>query len=386
MWSKIGHRSPNKEQLLIGRKSSKEVRANMKKSWSWWMCCPHVVQLQRRVVTTVFTVMVLAIVAPVVTAQSSLTFQGRVSGEFAANALAIHGDLLAVANGSTVHLVDVSRPDAAAIVGEHDFADSVLGLVMEGEFVFVANGHEGFQRLDVSSPSEPVVTGMSATRGQAVGVAVSGAHAFVADNSIGFDVVRTTGEVTPVGEYLADGFPRGIGAAGDFVFLADQPAGLIVIDVTQPASPTPVGQLALSGARARVIVPQVTTGSVAPPIVCVTAGAWSQVGGDVLFVEASRMSGSEGGSYLQVVDVSDPTAPVIAAPIPTSEQPRGIVLHGEHAFLVSAGMLEIFDVSDPSQPTRTASQRVGSGANALAVNDESVFVATDDGISIFARP
>ena len=384
MWSKIGHRSPNKEQLLIGRKSNKEARANMKKSWSRWKCCPHVVQLQRKVVTTVFTVMALAIVAPVVTAQSSLTLQGGVSGEFSANALAIHGDLLAVATGSTVHLVDVSRPDAAVIVGEHDFADSVLGLVMEQGVAFVANGHEGFQRLDVSNPSEPVVTGMSATRGQAVGVAVSGAHAFVADNSIGFDVVRTTGEVTAVGEYLADGFPRGIGAAGDFVFLADQPAGLIVIDVTQPASPTPVGQLALSGARARVIVPQGTTGSVAPPIVCVTAGAAGP--GQPGYQGSGGTRNSEGSSYLQVVDVSDPTAPVIAAPIPTSEQPRGIVLHGEHAFVVSAGMLEIFDVSEPSQPTRTASQRVGSGANALAVNDESVFVATDDGISIFARP
>ena len=384
MWSKIGHRSPNKEQLLIGRKSNKEARANMKKSWSRWMCCPHVVQLQRTVVTTVFTVMALAIVAPVVTAQSSLTLQGGVSGEFSANALAIHGDLLAVANGSTVHLVDVSRPDAAVIVGEHDFADSVLGLVMERGVAFVANGHEGFQRLDVSNPSEPVVTGMSATRGQAVGVAISGAHAFVADNSIGFDVVRTTGEVTAVGEYLADGFPRGIGAAGDFVFLADQPAGLIVIDVTQPASPAPVGQLALSGARARVIVPQGTTGSVAPAIVCVTAGAAGP--GQPGYQGSGGTRNSEGSSYLQVVDVSDPTAPVIAAPIPTSEQPRGIVLHGEHAFVVSAGMLEIFDVSEPSQPTRTASQRVGSGANALAVNDESVFVATDDGISIFARP
>ena len=234
---------------------------------------------------------------------------------------------------------------------------------MDRDALYVANGHEGFQRLDLSNPSTPVVSGVSPTRGQAIGIGVVGSHAFVADISVGFDVVRAVNDVARVGEYLADGFPRGIAAAGDFVFLIDQPEGLIVLDVTRPEIPEPIGHLPLGGTRARVFVPQVLPGSPSPAVICVA-------------------SGRDG---LQVVDVSDPTAPTITARVPTIGAPRGVVLQGKEVFVVSDGTLEVFDLSDPVQPTRVASQSVGTDAGAVAVNDELIFVSVADEILIFAR-
>ena len=270
---------------------------------------------------------------------------------------------LVVATARTLRIVDVSQPEVASVISEYEFADNILGLTMDRDALYVANGHEGFQRLDLSNPSTPVVSGVSPTRGQAIGIGVVGSHAFVADISVGFDVVRAVDDVARVGEYLADGFPRGIAAAGDFVFLIDQPEGLIVLDVTRPEIPEPIGHLPLGGTRARVFVPQVLPGSPSPAVICVA-------------------SGRDG---LQVVDVSDPTAPTITARVPTIGAPRGVVLQGKEVFVVSDGTLEVFDLSDPVQPTRVASQSVGTDAGAVAVNDELIFVSVADEILIFAR-
>ncbi len=270
---------------------------------------------------------------------------------------------LAVADAQTLRIVDISEPEVPSVISEYEFADNILGLILNRDAIYVANGHEGFQRLDVSNPSAPVVSGVSRTRGQANAIAVIGPYAFVADNSVGFDVVHVIDDVTRVGEYLADGFPRSIAAAGDFVYLVDQPEGLIVLDITRPETPEPIGHLPLGGTRSRVFVPQWLPGVPVPTVICVA-------------------SGRDG---LQVVDVSDPTAPTITTRIPTIGAPRGVVLQGQEVFVVSEGTLEVFDLSDPVQPTRVASQSVGTDAGAVAVNDELVFVSVADEILIFAR-
>ena len=270
---------------------------------------------------------------------------------------------LAVADAQTLRIFDISEPEIPSIISQYEFADNILGLTLNRDVVYVANGHEGFQRLDVSNPSAPVVSGISPTRGQANAIAIVGPHAFVADNSVGFDVVRVIDDVARVGEYLADGFPRSIAAAGDFVFLVDQPEGLIVLDITTPETPEPIGQLPLGGTRSRVFVPQWLPGAPVPTVICVA-------------------SGRDG---LQVVDVSDPTVPTIAAQVPTSGQPRSVVLRAQEAFVLSETTLEVFDLSDPMQPVRVASHNVGTGAGAMAANDELIFVAVADEILILAR-
>ena len=270
---------------------------------------------------------------------------------------------LAVADTQTLRIFDISEPEVPSVISQYEFADNILGLTLNRDVVYVANGHEGFQRLDVSNPAAPVVSGVSPTRGQANAIAVIGSYAFVADNSVGFDVVRVIDDVARVGEYLADGFPRSIAAAGDFIYLIDQPEGLIVLDITVPEAPEPIGQLSLGGTRSRVFAPQWLPGAAVPTVICVS-------------------SGRDG---LQVVDVSDPTSPTISAQVPTSGQPRGVVLRGQEAFVLSEATLEVFDLSDPLQPVRVASHNVGTGAGALAVNDELIFVAVADAILIFAH-
>ena len=159
-----------------------------------------------------------------------------------------------------------------------------------------------------------------------------------------------------MGEYLADGFPRGIASSGTLVFVADQPNGLVIVDVTAPTTPEVVAVLSLgSDPNTRVIVPdQTPAGQSEPPIACIVS---NQAG-------------------LQVIDLSDPKSPRVAAPVATRGQPRSVAMQNNQVYVISENTLEVFDLSNPGLPVLLASQSVSDQATQVAANEELLFVAT----------
>ena len=282
-----------------------------------------------------------------------------------ATALAADDNHLVIGVGSSVHVIDVSRPASPQSVGAYDFEQPVLGLTAVGQAVYVANSHDGLRRLDLSEQPAPRLTGTSATRGQAVGVAAAGSRVFVGDNSLGFDIVDVAGDVQRVGEYLGDGFPRGIAAAGPLVFVADQPAGLIVVDASAPAAPAVLGSLSLGrDPITQVFVPDSRSiGGAAPGLICIVSG---RVG-------------------LQAVDVSDPAAPVVTAPVPTADRLAGAAMWDRLVYAAGGELLQVFDLTDPGRPTLVGESVLGGPAGAVAVGEELVFAATPAEVVIFRR-
>ena len=229
----------------------------------------------------------------------------------------------------------------------------------------MANSHDGLRRLDLSDPAAPRLTGTSATRGQAVGVAAAGTRVFVGDNSLGFDIVDAAGDVRRVGEYLGDGFPRGIAAAGPLVFVADQPAGLIVVDASAPTDVAVIGSLSLGrDPITQVFAPDPrSTGGAAPDIVSIVSG---RIG-------------------LQAVDVSEPAAPVVTAPIPTAGRLAGAAMWGRRIHAASDDVLQVFDLTDPGRPALERVADLGGRAGPVAVDEELVFAATPEAVVVFRR-
>ena len=309
----------------------------------------------------------------------SLPRVGSVPLDVPATALAAGDGHLIVGSGTRVLVVDVLRPEAPAPAGTYEFAQPVLGLAAAGRALYVANSHDGLRRLDLTNPSAPTLTGTSATRGQAAGVAAAGALVFVSDNSLGFDVVEGAGAAAGrdrelaragrferVGEYLGDGFPRGVAAGGGLVFVADQPAGLIVVDVSDPGAPAEAGRLSLGRDPVLgVVAPdERSTGGAPPAVVAVVSG--------------------RGG--LQAVDVSDPAAPRVTAAVPAAGRPAGAAMWGRTLYAAGAGVLEVFDLTDPGRPVLAGRSGLGGAAGPLAVNVELVFAATSGEVVLFRRP
>lgn len=286
-----------------------------------------------------------------------------------ASALAASGERLVAAQGPIVEIVDLSDPAAPRPVGRHVFEEPAFDVAVapDGGTAYVANSHDGLRRIDLSDPAAPAVTGTSPTRGQAVGVAATGSHLFVGDNSLGFDIVGGggAGAIARVGEYLGDGFPRGIAAGGSLVFVADQPTGLVVVDVSDPAAPDAVGVLSLGREPVgRVIAPDGRSlDGAAPAIVAIVSGR----------------------AGLQLVDVSDPAAPRVTAPVPVGGNAAGAAIWGDRLYVASGETLEVFDVSDAGAPARVASAALDGGGGALAVDEDHIFVAVEGNIVIYRR-
>ena len=174
-----------------------------------------------------------------------------------------------------------------------------------------------------------------------------------------------TGDPTRAGEYLADGFPRGIAAAGSRVFVADQPAGLMVVDVSDPASPRVEGGLSLGRDPVlQVFAPDDrSTGGAPPAVVCIVSG--------------------RGG--LQAVDLSDPASPHVAAAVPFGDRPSGMALWGHRLYVAGGGALQAFDLSDPARPALAASAETGEPTGPVAVDATHVFVASGNAVSVYRR-
>ena len=196
-------------------------------------------------------------------------------------------------------------------------------------------------------------------------MAGAGPYLFTSDNSIGFDIVDVTGDPTRAGEYLADGFPRGIAAAGSRVFVADQPAGLMVVDVSDPASPRVEGGLSLGRDPVlQVFAPDVrSTGGDPPGVVCIVSG--------------------QGG--LQAVDLSDPASPRLASAVPAAARPSGVALWGRRLYTAGGDVLQAFDLNDPAAPVLAASSDIGGPTGPVAVDATHVFVATHHAVHIYHR-
>ena len=284
----------------------------------------------------------------------------RVDG--AAGQLSADEHLLAVANGAVVRLIALDGADAGRVLGRHELDQPVLGLWIDGAELFVAASHAGVIRLDVSDPASPVEVDRVETRGQAVGLASSGDHVIVGDNSLGFDVVGRSGTLQRVGEYLADGFPRGIASLEGVVLMADQPAGLMVVDVSTPASPLVRGGLSFGP----------------DPVQQVVAGRAAADG--MPFAAVVSRSGG-----LQIVDLANLDQPTLAAPLETPAPPRGVAVWEDTVYATAGESVLAWDVSDREAPVPVASWTLGATGGRLAVTASTLFVATPDGVLGYER-
>jgi hypothetical protein len=222
-----------------------------------------------------------------------------------------------------------------------------------------------------------------------------------------------------IGELNTPAIPRDIVVSGDVAYVADRGAGLLVIDIGDPARPELLHRLglkidrtigpearslALQGTRlylgaahsARLYIVDISTPR-APNFATDTDGdgaadvvlAVLDFPGDILaqtiediavqghLVYAISNNFSTDPGTLYVVDVQDPMAPQILSitPLPTAD-PSGLIVLGDLVYVAAeaAGLL-IFDVRDPAAPVLVAT--LGDPKP-----DDNIEVALSSGIAL----
>ena len=206
-----------------------------------------------------------------------------------------------------------------------------------------------FSPADVGlcSAEPPVRLGGYDTWGYALGVQVVGTLAYVADDYAGLQIIDVSTPAAPVrvGGYDTSGYAYDVQVVGSLAYVADGSAGLQIIDVSNPAAPVRLGGYA-SGYASGV-----------------------QVVGTLAYV-------ADGSAGLQIIDVSNPAAPVRLGGYDTSGYAYDVQVVGTLAYVADGWVgLQIIDVSNPAAPVRLGGYDTSGGALAVQVVGTLAYVA-----------
>ena len=244
--------------------------------------------------------------------------------------------------------------------------------------------------MDVSNPANSTILGMSELLPDFVqGVAVCGNYAYVADGSAGLQVIGISNPASPtrVGGYDTSGSACGVAVSGSYAYVADGDSGLQVIDISNPASPTRVGGYDTSGSACGVAVSgsyaYVADGDSGLQVIDITNPASpTRVGGyDTsgcaygVAVSGSYAYVADGNPRLQVIDISNPAAPTHVGGIYTGWA-TGVAVSGNYAYVTDGYEgLQVIDISNPASPTRKGGYDTSGWATGVAVSGSYAYVA-----------
>jgi len=200
-------------------------------------------------------------------------------------------------------------------------------LQMRGEFLYSANGEEGFSVYDIANIdnkdfSEHIVSQPVSPLGQRTFVKTKFASAVALPTTMPIDPNRQT-------QFIAENQEQPIHPLYKYAYVADSEEGLILIDVTTLADANPSNNFltravtfnpggALNGARSIYV-----------------AGRW-------VFI------GAENG--VVIVDVDKPLTPRVVATIPELKDVSGIAVQFRYAFVTTRDGLSTVDITDPNHP------------------------------------
>jgi hypothetical protein len=234
-----------------------------------------------------------------------------------------------VAHSGSLTVLDVTDPEEPRIVSEFDafwFAHSDIALA--GSRLYVDGGKAV---IDMTDPAQPVLVGQCL---------VVGEHAVVR-SGLSFCAGAEGLEIVDVGAPPETGLrawlpgPRmeGVEVVGNYALLAEGPAGLGIVDISDAAHPVRLASVDTGGDTVDVAVE-----------------------GDLAFVADS----TNGTGGVRVVDISDPAQPVLLNG-PNDWRGDRIDVEGGIVGLMG-GLLRFIDFNDPSAPVLVG-QHAGAGGS-----------------------
>ncbi len=148
-----------------------------------------------------------------------------------------------------------------------------------------------------------------------------------------------------------------------YAFVGNPTQGVVVVDITTPSKPRPVGTYVAPGTLNGIQV---------------------ALSGNVLYFLTSSSEGAVFGS----LDVSNPMAPVLlhSTAVPNVVAPTDLVVRGNYAYSSNnngAGTFTVFNVSSPSSLQVVGTFPLPSPAYGVDVSASTLYLATSSGLALY---
>jgi hypothetical protein len=190
----------------------------------------------------------------------------------------------------------------------------------------------------------------SSLMGRMADIEISGDYGYCAMPS-GLEIIYLGDSIpTLIYDLYLSGCGLGIDIRGNYVYLADGPAGLQIIDISNPSNPILTGTYNTRGNTADVKV----------------------LDDNIAYVAD--------GDGIACIDISNPVNPVLAGSYFYPQNSRRIVVNNHLAYLACAdNHLHIFDVSSSHWPEEICGLPLPGRSLDLSISDTLLFVADDNG-------
>lgn len=284
----------------------------------------------------------------------------------------------APANGLDV--IDVSDPGAPRWIGDYDTAQPPSGLCVVGNKAYLLLSWVDYaipvsrwelHVLDLSDPGDLRRVGFLDGIGSAQSLAGANGHLYVAGNFFidevmpsewnGLMVMDVSSPASPqiIGRYNASVPPYikyclGVAVTETVACLAAENDGLLLVDISNPASPKKSGAFNTSGTARSVTVSN-----------------------NLAFV-------ADGDAGVSVIDISNPSLPRRIGAYNTSGDAREVALSNNQALVADASGLVILNVSNPASLQRVSEIREPGSARSVQVAGTRAYLADGEaGLRIF---
>ncbi len=299
-------------------------------------------------------------------AQVTATVVGHLGGVMTAVAVPQDGGpYIYAGEGDRLAAWDVSDKANPVQVGGVSFQYThATDIAFSGTMACVANA-VGLQVMSLVDPTHPRLLGSLLTTGTADCVAMVEPVAGTVYALLGTSgsqayrrirVINLADPASPIeaGGASVAGYPKGICVVGNRVYVAAAAAGLLVFDIDATGALQNLGAYDTPGYASQV-----------------------QVSGTVAYV-------TDGAGGLQVLDVSDPANIAPLAKAETGGRLEQVQLAGTIAYALdtTADELWVLDVATPTAPVRICTLSPGWGPSRLAVGDNHVYLACNEGLLI----
>ena len=292
--------------------------------------------------------------------------RGRDMG-YTADDLAVSGDYACVLGPCRDEerrflVVDISDPQDPRHLGGTGRVEGSR-VDMAGEMAYVAGDPRGLAMVDLSNPEDPEILARYEPMGGVRDIALLDGGAYLAANRLYCLQEPDDGPPQPV--EIPGWSPSLVEVVGDRAYLI-QDERLVLLDITDPVSPTLLGEYHFSlGSRDEI-------------------RALAAMGG---LAYAVVDYGYDDGLWLEAIDFLEPGSPLLASRVKLDDEARDVVavgnivyvLHGDrHDVGQFLGSLWIIDVSNPDQPMVLGKCDTCGGGYDVAIAGDYAYIANGE--------